>query len=385
VALRSSEQRYRNLLATAPLPILVHCDGIVLYLNQAATQLLQQPSAESLLGRSLLPFFSTDDDRGKLFQTFAGDLAAGGLHSLTLRIFLPPRELRDLEVTSIDLEYEGRRSQLMICLDVTEKLAAERELVEHRNRLEELVEERTVALRHTQEQLLLKERLAILGQLTATVSHELRNPMGSIGNALFNLQLAMEAKRDDLVVKSLQVANRSVERCDRIINELLDYSRKGNRESEELAIDHWLQELLGELVWPEQIRLRTELHSGIRIWGDTNRLRQAIQNLISNAQQALQEVDREDKVILVETRISDERLEIIVEDNGPGIPEDLQERIFEPLFSTKVYGVGLGTAVVEDVMRCHHGGVALQTPEDGGCRFVLWLPIGDDAGSNHGC
>lgn len=380
MALGNSEKRYRNLLATAPLPILVHLEGILLYLNPAAAAFLQQQSSEALIGQSLLPFLASADDQASLLQPDEQSSSAATLHRFPLRFLLPNAEVRDFEVSAIDIDYEGCSSKLLICLDVTEKLAALHALEDYRHQLEELVEERTTELHKAQEQLIAKERLAVIGQLTATVSHELRNPLNSIGNALFNLKLALEAKREDLLNKSLQIATRNIDRCDRIINDLLDYSREGKIKHERIAVDQWLQELLDELAWPEQIRLHTELRSDACIWGDSDRLRQAVLNLIINAQQALLDVDEGEKVIQIASRAAKDRLGILVEDNGPGIPLELRSKIFEPLFSTKVYGIGLGMAVVEDVAKCHLGEIELQTPEGGGSRFILWLPSENNEG-----
>jgi PAS domain S-box-containing protein len=374
LALRESEQRYRNLLDTTPLPILVHTEGILLYLNPAAAQLLQQDSIEALADRSLLSFLCTPADQAKLLTPSSEPPSPGVVRQYTFKLCVSPDQFIDVAATSIDMDYDGCHSQLVICVDVTEQLQTARQLEDYRNHLEALVEERTAELSRAQEQLVLKERLAVLGQLTATVSHELRNPLGSIGNALFNLGMSLEANRTDLAEGSLQLASRNVERCDRIINELLDYSRKGKINEQEIAIDPWLEDLLGELTWPADIRLLKGLHCGVRILGDGDRLRRAVLNLLINAQQALQEVSREEKYILVETRNCDRHLEIIIEDNGPGIPEGLRTKIYEPLFSTKNFGIGLGMSVVEEVMRSHQGGVELQTPVGHGCRFVLWLP-----------
>ena len=374
MALKASEQRYRTLLDTAPLPVLVQTGGVLLYLNPAAARLLQQGSVEDLRGSSFLDFIA-NEEHGKLLENCGGDVPTGELRQFPLQLTLPSGEARDVEVSSIDMEFDGFRSQLLICVDVTERLLVENQLARYRNHLESLVEERTTELRCAQEQLVQKERLAVLGQLTATVSHELRNPLGAIGNALYNLGMAMEADRRDLVERSLQVAGRNAERCDRIIGELLDYSRKGNLNEQQFAVDSWLEDVLGELSWPTDIRLGKDLASGARILGDGDRLRRAVFNLVINAQQALQEWGGTEQAILVATRCGDQRLEIIVEDNGPGVPAELRAKIFEPLFSTKNFGVGLGMPVVEEVMKSHQGGVELQVPEGHGCRFVLWLPL----------
>ena len=84
---------------------------------------------------------------------------------------------------------------------------------------------------------------------------------------------------------------------------------------------------------------------------------------------------RKEKILSVKTRVSDNRCEIIIADTGPGIPAENKEKIFEPLFSTKIYGVGLGLSIVNQIMRQHNGGVEMVSIINEGTTFTLWLPV----------
>jgi len=259
--------------------------------------------------------------------------------------------------------------------NITKQKLAELELVKHKDHLEVMVAEKTQELQSAQDELLQQERLAALGKLTATVSHELRNPLGALTNGLYNIEAALDANDGQMARNALQLSERSVNRCVRIIDELLYYGRKDRLEQKPVAIDELINETLDEMKWPEGLELRRELKSDAVVSGDKERLRRVVLNLVINAQQALQESNQTDKLILVATRKADTTAEIMVEDNGPGIPEDLHEKIFEPLFSTKSFGVGLGMSVVKEVIQMHKGDVTLQSPGQHGCRFVVRIPL----------
>ncbi len=104
-------------------------------------------------------------------------------------------------------------------------------------------------------------------------------------------------------------------------------------------------------------------------------MRRAVINVVINAVQALAEEESPGNELKVKTTVAGNRLEIRVIDTGPGIPDDLREKIFEPLFSTKSFGVGLGLAIVEDIMAEHGGGIEIESVVGKGTEVVLWLPV----------
>jgi len=259
--------------------------------------------------------------------------------------------------------------------DISQRKAAEDELEKYRSTLEELVRERSAQLEVAQAELVQKERLAVLGQLTATVSHEIRNPLGTIANALYLIKESLQGTEYARLDKPLLLAERNVERCDTIISDLLDFSRQRRIEKTAINIDDWLTELLEEMSLPKHIQLQRDLSVDSSVPIDPERLRRALVNVINNALQALDEVDKPDKKLLFRSRLVDETCEIIVQDNGPGMSHDVLSRIFEPMFSTKNFGVGLGVPIIKNILEGHCGGVEYHSKFGTGTTVIMWLPL----------
>jgi signal transduction histidine kinase len=241
--------------------------------------------------------------------------------------------------------------------------------------LEQKVAERTEALESAQLELLQQERLAALGKVIATIAHEIRNPLGTVNTSIFSIGVAVEKKDPERVQRALVLAERNIKRCDNIITELLDYTGKLEIKPEVVAVDDWVGELLDEQRFPEGVVCLRDLHCGLEISFDREHLRRAVLNSLANALHALGEQPASERELIVETRTAGERAEILVIDNGPGIPEKVLHKIFEPLFSTKSFGVGLGLSVIKDIMEAHDGGVEIQSEVGKGTTVVLWVPL----------
>ena len=230
--------------------------------------------------------------------------------------------------------------------------------------------------------LLRQERLATLGQLTATVSHELRNPLGVIRTSVFIIK---EGRTDTnpRVLRALARIDRSVVRCDRIIDELLDFTRTSELEPEPTPLDSWLDSTLSEQALPSEVELRRDFNmAGIDIAIDRDRIRRAVINVFDNACQAMTDPAGNNdgnvaRILTVTTQALEDRVEIVFEDNGPGIPADVRPMIFEPLYSTKGFGVGLGLPAVKQIMEQHGGGIGIDSIPGQGARVHLWLPRAD--------
>ena len=248
-------------------------------------------------------------------------------------------------------------------------------MIKYRAHLEELVTERTAQLEVAQEELIQKGRLAVLGQLTATVSHEIRNPLGTVAHALYLLKESLSGVEHAHLARPLLLAERNVERCDSIISDLLDFSRQRKILPESLDLDAWLAELLDELSFPDEVQCHWALVSHATVLADSERLRRAMVNVITNALQALNETSNSDKTLEIKTRINDGRCEIQVRDNGPGMSEEVMARIFEPMFSTKNFGVGLGVPIIQNILKGHGGGVGYHSQAGRGTTVVMWLPL----------
>ncbi len=236
-----------------------------------------------------------------------------------------------------------------------------------------------ILLRSTQDELVRKNRLAILGQLTATVSHELRNPLGAMRPSLYIVRKLM-SNEDSRLTQAVERIDRSITRCDHIIDELLDFTRIQNLEPRPTAIDDWLGGVLNELTVPQGISVvRKPGLPGLETMLDPDRLRRAVINVYDNACQVMLEDtaagNSKALTLTVATRQQDGRIEIAFADTGPGIAADVLARIFEPLFSTKSFGVGLGLPTIKQIMEQHGGGIEVDSEVGHGTCMMLWLPV----------
>lgn len=226
-----------------------------------------------------------------------------------------------------------------------------------------------------EEELLRNERLATLGQVIATVSHEIRNPLGTIQTSIYSLRKRL-GDQGDAVSSSLDRADRSIVRCNRIIGELLDYTRTRAPNLVETRLDPWLAEVLGDFNFPTGVAVTCKLDSGATLAIDRNRIHGCVVNLLSNACQSMME--RKDGPTPCKLRIASERVDgrvaIRVADTGPGIAPEVLEKIFEPMFSTRTFGVGLGLPIVKKTMEQHGGDVEIVSEVGGETTATLWLP-----------
>lgn len=264
---------------------------------------------------------------------------------------------------------------IVISLDTTERKRAEKELNKNREHLELLVENQALKAEEARAELIQAERLNTLGKLTATVSHELRNPLATIQTALFSIDDSLERNDFSRVARSLELADRSIVRCVNIIEDLNCYARFKDLDITETSIDDWLRDVFREEVIPEEITCELDLSSGVQALFDHEKLRQVVVNLTANAVHALQDKQSNGKHLRVSTHSLDNKYEIRISDNGVGMTSDIEDKVFEPLFSTKGFGVGLGMVIVKNIVDQHHGEIHIESKEGEGTTVTLRLPI----------
>jgi len=297
---------------------------------------------------------------------------------------------RQFSIAATRLDIDGRPMLLLVCRDITERRRQEEELREARDMLEaayhsiaaandslELrVRERTAELQAAQDEILKRERLSALGQLTATVAHELRNPLSAIKNTLFSTREMAGAKGLNLD-RPVSRMERSIERCNRIISDLLDFSRTRELRRETTQFDAWLGSVVREQTLPAEVELRLALDAGDAIVNlDLDRLRRVVINLIDNAAQAMTDTlaTSPRKILDLRSRANCDWIELVVEDTGPGIPPENLARVFEPLFSTKSFGTGLGLPTVKQIVEQHGGEIVMESEVGRGTRVHVRLP-----------
>jgi len=246
--------------------------------------------------------------------------------------------------------------------------------------LEDRVERRTADLRNAlqrlhdaQDELVRKEKLALLGQLAGSDGHELRNPLGVMSNAVFYLEMVLEDGGPE-VREYLGILRRQISLSEKITSDLLDFTRHRPPEADEIRLRELVDEQI-ERLGPLPIRFAIEVPDAVPpAFADRVQVAQVLFNLLTNAVQAVG--SRADgRIELHATLDGEHSVRLEVTDNGGGIPEELRDRIFEPLFTTRARGIGLGLAVSRRMAQNNGGELQLvRTGEGVGATFALVLP-----------
>jgi len=250
-----------------------------------------------------------------------------------------------------------------------------------REEVERLNVELTGTLRRlqtAQEELLVAERMATVGRLSLRVAHEVRNPIAAIelnAEILQDILRGDHATDKDEAVGLVSAIRDQVNALDALTEEYLAFARFPKPHFEEESINHLLEEL-ADFVRPVATRqgltLQVDVDPSVPLMEiDRTLLRQAILNLVKNGQEAL---SRGGSLILA-SRLVDERAEIAVSDTGPGISQEVGERLFEPFFTTKPQGTGLGLSIARQITEEHGGELAWSKRPEGGTTFTIRLPV----------
>lgn len=239
-------------------------------------------------------------------------------------------------------------------------------------------------LQDAQQELLNKGKMEQLGQLTATVAHEIRNPLGSVRTSAFLISRKIDVKAVGIAVQ-LDRINKGVDRCDNIITQLLDFSRTKHIVTHPSKLDDWLETVVrdeGEAI-PKDVAIECHLGLGdLEVSFDQARMRRAIINLMNNAAEAMG--SHSDNVMMpeghaplirIETLLAEETAKIIISDNGPGMTPEILAKIKEPLFTTKNFGTGLGIPAVEQIVMQHNGTLTISSEVGKGASFTISIPV----------
>lgn len=214
-----------------------------------------------------------------------------------------------------------------------------------------------------------------LGKIISALAHEIRNPLGTIRTSLFliNENTGKSGDDEDTVQQAIAIAERNVSRCDTIINELVDYSRFSPSPFEPIKMEVWLPIVIRGQVIPKEIEIVTDFPSIPAMPIDSDHLRHAIMNLLTNAVYAVEMNEDHPPFIRVCYRDIGDFLEVVIEDSGIGINAEKLEQIFVPLYSTRPHGLGLGLSIVKRIIEYHGGTITVTSKENEGTtvRFTL--------------
>jgi PAS domain S-box-containing protein len=334
--------------------------GDILLFNKGAENLLGYRSEEVVGKMNIRSIYPPGVAKEVMEKLRSPDF--GGIGKLTsFPIFHRKKDGELIEGDlSASLIYDEKKKEIAsvgIFKDLRERLKMEREL------------------REIQQALLQSEKLAAMGRLTSQIAHELNNPIYGIMNTLelLKTEIPHESKRRRILELSLS----EIQRLSEMLRNMLSFSKPEEEKRRPIKIDELLEGIL--LMMEKQMResniqVETFFDPDIpEIMASTNQMRQVMLNLIKNAKEAMPKGG----ILTVRTKREEDKVLILIQDTGLGIPEEIRDKIFEAFFTTKqkVKGVGLGLSVCYGIIKDHGGEIKVESEEGKGTTFTIRLPI----------
>ncbi|MFC1945116.1 nitrogen regulation protein NR(II) [Chloroflexota bacterium] len=362
VALASSEERYRTLFENAADALIVFDLGPrVQSLNRKAVELYGY-EAKEIIGKKFQALLPVEQQVG--WKDITSQLLTTGVARYETEALSKDGTAIPVEVNNALLQ-DGQGDivgTLVIARDTSERKRMEREKEEAQERL----------LRH--------ERLSAVGQIASGVAHDLRQPLTVINNSIYLLKRWLE-DAEGKMSEHLEILGKEVSIANGIIGDMLDFARPRELFAERLEIGPLLREALSRATVPEGIEVIMEVDEPAPIMADSRRLGQVFLNLISNAIQAMPVGGS----LIVSASQRDGFLKVDFRDTGIGIPRENLEQIFEPLFSTKTKGSGLGLATAKQIVESHGGAIEIRSRGKGkGTAFTIRIPLAGEMPRHEG-
>jgi signal transduction histidine kinase len=239
-------------------------------------------------------------------------------------------------------------------------------------------------LKAAQEKVVRSEKLAAIGKLASGIGHELRNPLGAIRNAFYYIKECLSdtalAKEDPNLMEFIAFGEKEIRSATDIIGDLLEFSRVVKLTRHSTDVNALLLDARKSLEVPANVELIEDYQKDMPpAIIDPQKIRQVVINMTLNAIQAMPKGGQ----LRIATRLEGERgnpssrISILFKDTGVGIPKDIQDQIFEPLFTTKAKGTGLGLSICQGFLQAHGGAISVDSEPGRGAAFVIAFPLGE--------
>ncbi|MCC5932265.1 MAG: PAS domain S-box protein [Cyclobacteriaceae bacterium] len=371
LALRESEERYRNILEVSPAGKLIIQDNLIVLCNSAGLEVLGADNRESVLNAKIKRFF-TDDTWSDLSHHFEQMLAEKSVFApYETRIICLDGKEKDIEIRAGFMNYNENSAILLILTDVTESKKMREELVTLNAELEHRIKERTAQLEASNKE---------LEAFSYSVSHDLRAPLRHIGGYVNLLKTRFESDLPEKAQHYLQTIADSSQQMGQLIDDLLNLSKTGRKELnwEKLDFNCLLKEVLDILQNEKEGRhIQWKISKMPAVTADYSLMRQVWTNLIQNA---LKYTLKKEKALIEINHYKDKgHIVFSIKDNGVGFDMQYAGKlfgVFQRLHSSDAYeGTGIGLATVQRIIHKHGGLIWANSQPDNGAEFQFSLPI----------
>ncbi|MEM2547160.1 MAG: ATP-binding protein, partial [Candidatus Bathyarchaeia archaeon] len=251
------------------------------------------------------------------------------------------------------------------------------------DQLERKVEERTRALAEFQDKLLKAQRLAVIGELASMVGHDLRNPLTSMYAAAYYIKKRLAQEQDAKLREMIEIIERNIAYSNKIINDLLDFSRDVKLELTETSPKALIEQALSLVKVPKNIQVIVQVKGSLTMKVDVEKLKRAFINLIKNAVEAMPNGG----TLTIKSRKVGDKVLFTFSDTGIGMSKEVLNKLCTPLFTTKAKGMGLGLAICKRFVEAHGGSINVRSALGEGTIFTVKIPIEPktgDGGENYG-
>jgi PAS domain S-box-containing protein len=367
---RQSEEQYRSFFESSPLAVIICHDGRIEYANRSAMKVLGAERSEQIMRWPLNEFVHRRFHPlvSQQLQTLS---EAHPAHPITeIQAVRADGLVVDVEAMISLFIYGGNLAQYVVLWDVTD-----------RKRREEELRDRESELAHV-------TRLHTMGEIAAEMAHEINQPLYAISNfaqaGILHLQSG-DANRVAQLGTCLDHVHAQAARAAQIVKNLRNFVSKSTGELRRVPYHKVVRDAL-ELVAAEARRKRAVVELELEqqdavLHADPIQIQQVLVNLLVNAFESMETLPEVNRRVRIVTRTDSENVDIAVEDSGPGVPEENLSRIFEPFFTSKAQGMGMGLAVSRTIVIRHGGSIHAERNERGGTSFLVSLPRFRDAES----
>jgi PAS domain S-box-containing protein len=370
---KASEEQFEAIANCAKDAILLMDEsGKICYWNLSAQSIFGY-SQDEVLGKDAFDFLVPKSHRQKFMQQLKEHDWKDEFSSSKATFCV---QKKDGDTFPIDLslsifEFKNKSYTLGIVRDVTGQKRLEEKLKTFSEHMKSMVDIRTVQLKDANERLLKAERLAAIGELAGMIGHDLRNPLTGIKAATYYIRKKNLQNLDASGKEMLEVIDKDIDHANKIINDLLEYSKDLRLEIEEITPKKMLADALSTVKVPENIKVVDSTLDEPRVYVDLGKMHRLLVNLIKNAFDAMPCGG----TLEIKSVKNGANLDICVSDTGVGIDSEIMGKLFTPLFTTKAQGMGFGLPICKRIAEAHKGKIVVESEVGKGTLFTVTFPI----------
>lgn len=344
------EKKYESVVENANDGITITQDGKFIFVNKKMAEMTGY-TVEEWLGKDML-WLVAHGYREKLSKELAKMMPKYEKSRIilpsTYTVRIVTRDGKELlvETSSTFIEYKGKPVILTFARDITEKERMQRELQN-------------------------AQRLAVIGELAASVGHDLRNPLTGIKGAAYYLKMKWASKIDETSREMFSVIENDVQYSNKIIDDLLDFSRDIRLDRKKTSVRNIVETTLAKMQIPRRVKVSDSIAETLMVFVDIFQLNRVFWNIIKNAVEAMPKGGNLD----IRSELVGGSLRIMFRDTGVGISKENMSRLGSPLFTTKAKGVGMGLAICKRLVEAHGGSLLVESKQGKGTCVTVTLPI----------